>query len=39
MCHRISQGWEIAKLMRGAVERGHFVIGVRALYYVPGEID
>jgi sphingomyelin phosphodiesterase 2 len=31
MCHRIAQGWEIAKLMRGAVERGHFVIGVRFL--------
>lgn len=31
MCHRISQGWEIAKLMRGAVERGRVVIGVRSL--------
>jgi len=27
-CHRIAQGWEIAKHMRGAVERGHFVVGV-----------
>ena len=37
MCHRIAQGWEIAKLMRAAVERGNFVIGVRALS--PSEID
>jgi hypothetical protein len=31
MCHRIAQGWEIAKHMRGAVERGRVVIGVRSL--------
>lgn len=31
MCHRISQGWEIAKLIRGAVERGRFVISVWSL--------
>jgi hypothetical protein len=31
MCHRIAQAWDIAKLLRGAVERGRFVIGVRSL--------
>jgi sphingomyelin phosphodiesterase 2 len=28
-CHRIAQAWQIAKLLRGAVERGRFVIAVR----------
>ncbi|KAF2101466.1 DNase I-like protein [Rhizodiscina lignyota] len=27
VCHRTAQAWEIAKLMRHAVERGHFVLG------------
>ncbi|KAH7118825.1 Endonuclease/exonuclease/phosphatase [Dendryphion nanum] len=27
-CHRTAQAWEIAKLMRGAAERGHLVIGL-----------
>jgi hypothetical protein len=29
MCHRIAQAWEISKLIRGAVERGRFVIAVK----------
>ncbi|KAF9733184.1 hypothetical protein PMIN03_005337 [Paraphaeosphaeria minitans] len=28
ICHRTAQAWEIAKLMRGAAERGHLVIGL-----------
>jgi hypothetical protein len=31
MCHRIAQAWEMAKLLRGAVERGRFVIAVSCL--------
>lgn len=27
LCHRTAQAWEIAKLMRHAVERGHLVLG------------
>lgn len=28
LCHRTAQAWEIAKLMRGAAERGHLVIAL-----------
>lgn len=28
LCHRTAQAWEIAKIMRGAAERGHLVIGL-----------
>ncbi|KAJ4303604.1 phospholipase C type enzyme [Kalmusia sp. IMI 367209] len=28
LCHRTAQAWEITKLMRGAAERGHLVIGL-----------
>ncbi|KAF1973334.1 DNase I-like protein [Bimuria novae-zelandiae CBS 107.79] len=28
ICHRTAQAWEITKLMRGAAERGHLVIGL-----------
>jgi hypothetical protein len=39
MCHRLVQAWEIAKLLRGAVERGRFVIGVRPLSRVQVIVD
>jgi hypothetical protein len=39
MCHRIAQAWEIAKLLRGAVERGRFVIGVTSLSRVRVIVD
>ena len=35
LCHRTAQAWEIAKLMRGAVERGHLVIGMGDFNMVP----
>ena len=28
LCHRTAQAWQIAKLMRGAAERGHLVIAL-----------
>ncbi|OAL44972.1 hypothetical protein IQ07DRAFT_521070 [Pyrenochaeta sp. DS3sAY3a] len=35
LCHRTAQAWEIAKLMRGAAERGHLVIGLGDFNMVP----
>ncbi|KAL9047519.1 MAG: hypothetical protein Q9206_006710 [Seirophora lacunosa] len=35
MCHRTAQAWEIARLMRGAVERGHLAIGLGDFNMVP----
>lgn len=35
MCHRTAQAWEITKLMRGAAERGHLVIGLGDFNMVP----
>jgi sphingomyelin phosphodiesterase 2 len=35
MCHRTAQAWEITKLMRGAAERGHVVIGLGDFNMVP----
>ncbi|KAI4195534.1 MAG: hypothetical protein LQ346_003404 [Caloplaca aetnensis] len=35
MCHRTAQAWEIARLMRGAVDRGHLVIGMGDFNMVP----
>lgn len=35
ICHRTAQAWEIAKLMRGAAERGHVVIGLGDFNMVP----
>lgn len=35
LCHRTAQAWEIAKLMRGAAERGHTVIGLGDFNMVP----
>ncbi|EYE95074.1 inositol phosphosphingolipid phospholipase [Aspergillus ruber CBS 135680] len=35
ICHRTAQAWEIAKLMRGAAERGHLVIGLGDFNMVP----
>lgn len=32
MHHRIAQGWDLAKLLRGAAERGRFVIAVAPSY-------
>jgi sphingomyelin phosphodiesterase 2 len=35
ICHRTAQAWEIAKLMQGAAERGHTVIGLGDFNMVP----
>ncbi|KAL1954225.1 hypothetical protein VTO42DRAFT_1505 [Malbranchea cinnamomea] len=35
ICHRTAQAWEIAKLMRGAAERGHLVIGLGDFNMLP----
>ncbi|KAK3328826.1 Endonuclease/exonuclease/phosphatase [Apodospora peruviana] len=35
LCHRMAQSWEIAKLMRGAAERGHLVLGMGDFNMIP----
>ena len=35
ICHRTAQAWEIAKLMRGAAQRGHLVLGLGDFNMVP----
>ncbi|KAF2753584.1 DNase I-like protein [Pseudovirgaria hyperparasitica] len=35
ICHRTAQAWEIAKLMRGAAERGHLVIALGDFNMIP----
>lgn len=35
ICHRTAQAWEIAKLMRGAAERGHLVVGLGDFNMLP----
>jgi len=35
ICHRTAQAWEIAKLLRGASERGHLVIALGDFNMVP----
>ena len=35
LCHRTAQAWEIAKLMRGASERGHLVLGLGDFNMLP----
>lgn len=35
LCHRTAQAWEIAKLMRGAADRGHLVIGLGDFNMLP----
>lgn len=35
LCHRTAQAWEIAKLMRGAAEKGHLVVGMGDFNMLP----
>ena len=35
ICHRTAQAWEIAKLMSGAAERGHLVLGLGDFNMLP----
>ncbi|KAF5017753.1 hypothetical protein F66182_10301 [Fusarium sp. NRRL 66182] len=34
-CHRVAQSWEISKLLRGAAERGHLVVGMGDFNMLP----
>ncbi|KAA6413432.1 MAG: sphingomyelinase family [Lasallia pustulata] len=38
ICHRTAQAWEIAKLMRGAAERGHLVIALGDFNMTPSSL-
>jgi sphingomyelin phosphodiesterase 2 len=38
ICHRTAQAWEIAKLMRGAAERGHLVLGLGDFNMIPSSL-
>lgn len=35
LCHRTAQAWEISKIMRGAAERGHLVLGLGDFNMLP----
>ncbi|KAL7274325.1 phospholipase C type enzyme [Rhizina undulata] len=35
LCHRTAQAWEIAKLLRGAVQKGHVAIGLGDFNMIP----
>ena len=35
LCHRTAQAWEIAKLMRGAVQKGHLALGLGDFNMIP----
>ncbi|KAI9654684.1 MAG: phospholipase C type enzyme [Trizodia sp. TS-e1964] len=38
LCHRTSQAWEISKLMSGATQRGHLVIGLGDFNMIPSSL-
>ncbi|KHN95350.1 Endonuclease/exonuclease/phosphatase [Metarhizium album ARSEF 1941] len=35
LCHRIAQAWDIAKLVRGATDRGHLVVALGDFNMIP----
>ncbi|KAK3354977.1 DNase I-like protein [Neurospora tetraspora] len=39
ICHRTSQSWEISKLLRGAAERGHLVLGLGDFNMLPLSLE
>ncbi|SPQ17849.1 f056e23d-6343-4c7b-ba98-35a98eb108b9 [Thermothielavioides terrestris] len=39
LCHRTAQSWEIAKLLRGAAERGHLVIAMGDFNMIPMSLE
>ncbi|KAK3942140.1 putative inositol phosphosphingolipids phospholipase [Diplogelasinospora grovesii] len=39
LCHRTAQAWEISKLLRGAAERGHLVIGLGDFNMIPLSLE
>lgn len=38
VCHRTAQAWEVAKLLRGAAERGHLVVALGDFNMVPSSL-
>ncbi|KAA8907530.1 Endonuclease/exonuclease/phosphatase [Sphaerosporella brunnea] len=38
LCHRTAQAWEIAKLLRGAVQKGHVAIGLGDFNMIPSSL-
>lgn len=38
ICHRTAQAWEIAKLMRGAAERGNLALGLGDFNMIPSSL-
>ncbi|KAK3309562.1 Endonuclease/exonuclease/phosphatase [Chaetomium strumarium] len=39
LCHRTAQSWEMAKLLRGAAERGHLVIAMGDFNMIPMSLE
>ncbi|KAK4191822.1 putative neutral sphingomyelinase [Podospora australis] len=39
LCHRIAQSWTISKLLRGAAERGHMVVGMGDFNMIPMSLE
>ncbi|SZF02956.1 unnamed protein product [Blumeria hordei] len=38
ICHRTAQAWEMSKLLRGAVKRGHLVVGLGDFNMLPNSL-
>ena len=38
LCHRTAQAWEIARLMRDAVEKGHYALGLGDFNMIPDSL-
>jgi sphingomyelin phosphodiesterase 2 len=39
LCHRTAQSWEMAKLLRGAAERGHLVLAMGDFNMIPMSLE
>ncbi|CCC10393.1 hypothetical protein SMACR_02964 [Sordaria macrospora] len=39
VCHRTAQSWEMSKLLRGAAERGHLVLGLGDFNMLPMSLE
>ena len=39
LCHRLAQAWEMSKLLRGAAERGHLVVGLGDFNMIPLSLE
>ena len=38
LCHRTAQAWEVARLMRDAVEKGHYALGLGDFNMIPDSL-